>query len=225
MVCSPPPEQLFMNFGDGSFFEMYSGLGPWNRTWSTYARPPQIIFLPNMSAAPQRGVYYRNNTKDEVHIYQQSLAFVIHSLSNLPYSLIIPILIYKIFTAQQGPIPTPLPNQKSVPISYVHFSTLVIKGNLATNTTIIARGKMSNSMGTVNIHSLRCPFLESWHSYSSENLYMCWEMPCDAPLQGGTVHKYIGFMYTYPNPMSVYLLNFLLSLVVSTVTWLYKIII
>ena len=94
-------------------------------------RPPQIIFLPNMSAAPQRGVYYRNNTKDEVHIYQQSLAFVIHSLSNLPYSLIIPILIYKIFTAQQGPIPTPLPNQKSVPISYVHFSTLVIKGNHA----------------------------------------------------------------------------------------------
>ena len=28
MICSLPPEPLFMNFGGGSFFEMYSGLGP-----------------------------------------------------------------------------------------------------------------------------------------------------------------------------------------------------
>ena len=29
MICSLPPEPLFVNFGGGSFFEMYSGLGPW----------------------------------------------------------------------------------------------------------------------------------------------------------------------------------------------------
>ena len=28
MICSLPPEPLFMNFGGGSFFKMYSGLGP-----------------------------------------------------------------------------------------------------------------------------------------------------------------------------------------------------
>ena len=28
MICFLPPEPLFMNFGGGSFFKMYSGLGP-----------------------------------------------------------------------------------------------------------------------------------------------------------------------------------------------------
>ena len=28
MICSLPPEPLFMNFGGESFFKMYSGFGP-----------------------------------------------------------------------------------------------------------------------------------------------------------------------------------------------------
>ena len=34
-------------------------------------------------------------------------------------------------------------------------------------------------MGIVNIHSSRCPYLEYWHPYSPENLYICWEIQCD----------------------------------------------